>query len=203
MSFFYEIRSADNTVLKRDGGFASQDAAKMAARDDANKMRHTLRILCLFTICLVARQSAAQSRLPGVSLCDLQTRVAQGERWNIQVEGVYLNGSNAHYLVAPVCSGLGTRIEFELKTHRRWNRLVRKSRNSRQTLVVFDGEFYGPPISNPKQPEATQTRMVVYSILSVKALPKHNPCASPKYDRTQFPCFQGDLVAQKGDTPNP
>ena len=33
-AFFYEIRSADNTVLKRDGGFASQDAAKMAARED-------------------------------------------------------------------------------------------------------------------------------------------------------------------------
>jgi hypothetical protein len=26
MLFFYEIRSADNTVLKRDGGFATQDA---------------------------------------------------------------------------------------------------------------------------------------------------------------------------------
>jgi len=41
MSFFYEIRSADNTVLKRDGGFASQDAAKMAARDDAKKMKNS------------------------------------------------------------------------------------------------------------------------------------------------------------------
>jgi hypothetical protein len=40
MSFFYEIRSADNAVLKRDGGFASQDAAKMAARDDAKKMKN-------------------------------------------------------------------------------------------------------------------------------------------------------------------
>ena len=39
MAFFYEIRSADNTVLKRDGGFASQDAAKMAAREDAKKMK--------------------------------------------------------------------------------------------------------------------------------------------------------------------
>ena len=35
MSFFYEIRSTTDTVLKRDGGFASQDAAKMAAREDA------------------------------------------------------------------------------------------------------------------------------------------------------------------------
>ncbi len=40
MAFFYEIRSADNTVLKRDGGFASQDAAKMAAREDAKKMKN-------------------------------------------------------------------------------------------------------------------------------------------------------------------
>ena len=39
MSFFYEIRSSTNTVLKRDGGFASQDAAKMAAREDAKKMK--------------------------------------------------------------------------------------------------------------------------------------------------------------------
>jgi hypothetical protein len=41
MSFFYEIRSADNTVLKRDGGFASQNAAKMAAREDAKKMKNS------------------------------------------------------------------------------------------------------------------------------------------------------------------
>ncbi len=40
MAYFYEIRSADNTVLKRDGGFASQDAAKMAAREDARKMKN-------------------------------------------------------------------------------------------------------------------------------------------------------------------
>jgi hypothetical protein len=40
MAYFYEIRSADNTGLKRDGGFASQDAAKMAARDDAKKMKN-------------------------------------------------------------------------------------------------------------------------------------------------------------------
>jgi hypothetical protein len=203
MSWFYEIRSSNNLVLKRNGGFASQDAAKTAGREDAKKMRHTLRILCLFTICLIARRSVAQSRLPGVSLCDLQTRVAQGERWNIQVEGVYLNGSNAHYLVAPVCAGLGTRIAFELRTQRNWKRLVRKSANHKGTLVVFDGEFYGSPTANAKQPEATQTKMVVHSILRVKTLPSHYPCTPPKYDRTQSPCFQGDLIAQDGDAVNP
>jgi hypothetical protein len=40
MAYFYEIRSADNTVLKRDGGFATQDTAKMAAREDAKKMKN-------------------------------------------------------------------------------------------------------------------------------------------------------------------
>lgn len=40
MSFFYEIRSPDNTVLKRDGGFATQDAAKTAGREDAKKMKN-------------------------------------------------------------------------------------------------------------------------------------------------------------------
>ena len=39
MSWFYEIRGSNNVVLKREGGFASQDAAKMAARDDAKKMK--------------------------------------------------------------------------------------------------------------------------------------------------------------------
>jgi hypothetical protein len=39
MAWFYEIRSADNTLLKRDGGFATQDAAKIAGREDAKKMK--------------------------------------------------------------------------------------------------------------------------------------------------------------------
>jgi hypothetical protein len=41
MAFFYEIRSADNTVLKRDGGFPTQDAAKIAGREDAKKMKNS------------------------------------------------------------------------------------------------------------------------------------------------------------------
>jgi hypothetical protein len=41
MAFFYEIRSSDNTVLKRDGGFATVDAAKTAAREDSKKMKST------------------------------------------------------------------------------------------------------------------------------------------------------------------
>jgi hypothetical protein len=39
MAWFYEIRETINTVLDRDGCFADQDAAKIAARADAKKMR--------------------------------------------------------------------------------------------------------------------------------------------------------------------
>jgi hypothetical protein len=40
MAWFYEIRSSNDVVLKRDGGFASQDAAKDAGREDAKKMKN-------------------------------------------------------------------------------------------------------------------------------------------------------------------
>jgi hypothetical protein len=40
MAWFYEIRSSDNAVLKRDGGFPTQDAAKIAGREDAKKMKN-------------------------------------------------------------------------------------------------------------------------------------------------------------------
>jgi hypothetical protein len=37
MAWFYEIRNSDSAVLKRNGGFANQDATKEAAR--AKKMK--------------------------------------------------------------------------------------------------------------------------------------------------------------------
>ena len=41
MAWFYEIRGTDNLVLKRDGGYATQDAAKIAGRADAKRIRNT------------------------------------------------------------------------------------------------------------------------------------------------------------------
>ena len=35
----HEVRNPNKAVLKRTGGFASQDAAKLAAYEDAKKMR--------------------------------------------------------------------------------------------------------------------------------------------------------------------
>jgi hypothetical protein len=39
MAWFYEIRDSDNGVMKRDGGFSTQNAAKIAALADAKKMK--------------------------------------------------------------------------------------------------------------------------------------------------------------------
>jgi len=39
MFYFYEIRSTTDTVLVRNSGFASLEAAKVAAREDAKRMR--------------------------------------------------------------------------------------------------------------------------------------------------------------------
>jgi hypothetical protein len=41
MSYFYEIRSTSDTVLKRDGGFPDREAATVAARQDAKRLRAT------------------------------------------------------------------------------------------------------------------------------------------------------------------
>jgi hypothetical protein len=40
MAWFYEIRNSNNAVLTRDGGFATQDAAKIAGREDVKKMKN-------------------------------------------------------------------------------------------------------------------------------------------------------------------
>ena len=40
MAWFYEMRNSNNAVLKRDGGFPTQDAAKIAGREDAKKMKN-------------------------------------------------------------------------------------------------------------------------------------------------------------------
>jgi hypothetical protein len=37
-AWFYEIRSSSKAVLKRDGGFATQDAAKIAGRARAKEL---------------------------------------------------------------------------------------------------------------------------------------------------------------------
>jgi hypothetical protein len=127
---------------------------------------------------------------------------------------VYLSGLEGQYLVTSGCSGRSTAIEFELKSRRLWKRLVQMSnKTSTQkhaygdgdaVLVVFEGEFYGPSVPDPKLPEALRknyhpgwdhnnasiTKLVVHAIQSVEPLPADHPCAAPKSDSNKWPCFQ-------------
>lgn len=188
--------------------------------------RNLLPILGLLCIGSMAGHLSAQSPSASqlVPLCELQTKVAQGEHRAVRVEGVYLTGLEGQYLVTPGCSGRSTDIEFELKSHRFWKRLVQMSNktNTRKhlsgdgdaVLVVFEGEFYGPYVPDPKLPEAirknyhpawdhnnaSMTKLVVHVIQSVEALPADHPCAPPKSDPSQWPCFQnpGPVSQPKG-----
>jgi hypothetical protein len=179
-------------------------------------MRNGLRIFGLLCIVLTAGKLAAQSpsALQLTSLCELQKEVAQGEHRTVRVEGVYLAGLEGQYLVTAGCSGRSTDIEFELKSHRLWKQFVQMSNETSTrkgvsgdndaVLVVFEGEFYGPRAPDPKLPEAirknyhpgwdhnnaSMTKLVVHAIQSVKPLPVDHPCAPPKSDPHQWPCFQ-------------
>jgi hypothetical protein len=189
-------------------------------------MRNVLRAFGLFAFYLVVKQSAAQAQIVASSLCDLQMQVAQGEHRTVRVEGVFLGGIEGNAFVNAGCSGRSTYIEFELKNQKHKKRfwhLVDKTNlrmhwigDGYPVLVVFDGEFYGPPVPDPRMPENVRkfyhppwgnahemTKMVVYSILSVKALPANHPCAPPKSDPRQWPCYQHDpLGHQESESDN-
>ena len=150
----------------------------------------------LFVGLLAGQVARSSSVLQLTPLCELQTSVAQGEHRTVRVEGVYVAGLEGQYLEASDCSGRSTRIEFALKSHHLWKRLVQisnKSNTARRTfgdsdpvLVIFEGEFYGPQLPNPKLPEAirkiyhpawdnhnSMTKLIVFAIQSVKPLSDH------------------------------
>jgi len=179
-------------------------------------MRQGLPIFCLLLIGLVTGSALAQSSSDAqiVLLCELQTKFAQGEHRNAQVQGVYLSGIEGQYLVTSNCSGKSTYIEFELRTHQLQKQFVRLSNRTNTkkhvsgdgdpVLVVFEGEFFGPPAPDPKLPDAfrknyhpgwdpknaSMTKMVVHAIQRVQLLPADHPCAPPKSDPQQWPCFK-------------
>jgi hypothetical protein len=192
-------------------------------------MQKGIYLLCLFSIALwpglVLEQPASGSQQN--SLCSLQTTTAQGEHRRVRVKGVYLSGLDGQYLVGPDCGGRSTDIEFELKSQRNWKTLLQLSNKkyeqsrvvgaSDPVLVTFEGVFYGPRVADPKLPEAirknyhpgwdhnnaSMTKLVVQSIHSVEALPADHPCAAPKSNPQQWPCFQNPAPAPNADNTMP
>jgi hypothetical protein len=188
-------------------------------------MRHELRVLGLLSVVLTAGNATAQSISASrvASLCKLQINVPQGEHRSVRVEGVYLSGLEGQYLVDAGCSGGSTSIEFDLKSRALWKTLVQMSNRTNSekhtagdgdpVLVVFQGEFYGPRVPDPKLPEAirknyhpgwdhnnaSMTKLIVHAIQSVKQLPADHPCAPTKSVPHEWPCFQNRAPVSQPD----
>ena len=175
-------------------------------------MRITSYCVCLLLTVLSTSQLSAQnlSTLEPTSLCDLQMKIPQGEHRTVRVEGVYLAGIEAQYLIQTGCFDRSTSVEFSLKSRRLVRQLVRLSNKSNArkhiigssdpVIVVFEGDFYGPRLPDPKLPDwirradkgmwdygGSFTKLIVTAIDSVKPLPANHPCAPLPKDR--WPCL--------------
>jgi hypothetical protein len=188
-------------------------------------MKSSMRkLFCIFELLfsvLLIRQSVAEQKMPVSSLCKLQMQVMQGKHQSVLVEGVYLSGVNgASYLINPECSITSTYVDFDLKTHKNFKKLQKLLDSGKRggvigdagapVLVLFEGEFYGPPIPDPKLPEWVRkiyhptwdndnfTKLVVRSIRNVQLLPADHPCASTKSDK--WPCYQRNVITPQNNS---
>jgi len=112
-----------------------------------------------FTICFVAVTCPAQTVHKITSLCSLQKKVAQGEHINVRISGVYSAGSENSVLDDPVCPVApyqSTWVEFDLTTKRNDQRLREFLERSQRVYLTSEGEFFGPPLADPKLPEGIQ-----------------------------------------------
>jgi hypothetical protein len=83
------------------------------------------------------------------------------------------------------CLTEGTWVELDLRSERNKQKLRRLLNHSRRAYGVVEGEFYGPPLPDPKLPEAIKrdyhpgwghigafkTKLVVHVIRDVKPAP--------------------------------
>jgi hypothetical protein len=151
---------------------------------DMKKQRKTLWLLS-FLLVVNAHDFTGAPTPEKVSLCALQRTAKQGEQRSVRVGGIYITGYEGSVLTDATCPSQGTWVELDLKSAKNKEKLRSMLGTARQADVVFEGEFYGPGVPNPKLPEALRkanhpgwghlgafrTKLVVHTILSVKAAP--------------------------------
>ena len=152
-------------------------------------MRLLLSKMGTITICFVVWTCLAQTVDKMPSLCSLQERAAQGDHINVRVRGVFSVGPENSTLNDPACSVSpysSTWVEFDLRTKRNEKKLRDLLDHSQRVYLTSEGEFYGPPLPDPKLPEALQkgfpphwghlgccrTKLVVHAIREVGVAPK-------------------------------
>jgi len=153
-------------------------------------MLKTLCMLVLLVVCSLAisgqgQMSSPQAGLQKESLCVLKKNLGAGEHEAVRVSGIYGPGVDHSVLEDPACSTEGTWVELDLKSSNNEQKLRELLSSSRQVYVSFEGELYGPPLADPKLPEAIKkayqpgwghlsafkTKLVVHVICEVKSMP--------------------------------
>ena len=131
----------------------------------------------------------AQTEGKESSLCKLQEKTAQGEHIKVRVRGVLSVGPEDSTLNDPACSVSpysSTWVEFDLRSRSNEKKLKDLLDHSQTVYLTSEGEFYGPPLPDPKLSEALQkgfaphwghlgccrTKLVVHSIREVKVAPE-------------------------------
>jgi len=127
-----------------------------------------------------------QSKQPEpASLCSLQQKATEGSHETVQVSGIFSEGLELGILEDVKCSKESTWVELDLRSDQNKEKLRKMLDHSRRAYVVVEGDFYGPPVPDPKLPEAIRksyhpgwghlgafkTKLVVHAIREVKAAP--------------------------------
>lgn len=167
----------------------SSDSANNASptRSGGLKMLKPFYLLALFSMCLFAAISLAQTAAPQTgpntaSLCVLQKKLGEGEHEAVRVSGVYGPGLDRGVLEDTECPNESTWVELNLRSQENRKKLREQLDRSQRAYVVMDGEFYGPPLPDPNLPAAIKkdyhpgwghlaafkTKLVVHVILDVK-----------------------------------
>jgi hypothetical protein len=151
-------------------------------------MRLSLGTIAVLSICFAGRTCSAQT-VKTTSLCTLQENIAPGHHLHVRIAGIFTSGPESSTLDYPACQIApyhDTWVDFDLRTERNDKKLKKLLEHSQRVYLEAEGEFYGPPLPDPKLPEALQqgspphwghlgscrTRLVVYAIIEVRALPK-------------------------------
>jgi hypothetical protein len=149
----------------------------------------------MVTICLVVVTSCfAQSKQARILLCGSQAKMAEGSHMGVVLSGVYEGGLGDSgpalgTLSDPTCPKETVWIEIALQSPTNRKKLSTILDKSSRAHVVFEGEFYGPPVPDPKLPEAIRkdyhpgwghlgafkTKLVVHAIGDVTVAPPAKP----------------------------
>ena len=144
---------------------------------------HAVFVLVLLAGACLGQSGPTEAR--DNSLCLLQKSVGEGEHETVRVSGTLSPGLDHGIMDDAACSEESTWVELALQSNRNKEKLSRLLDRSRRAYVLVEGEFYGPPLPDPKLPESIRkayhprwghlgccrTKLVVRAIREVRAAP--------------------------------